>query len=272
MIKLIACDMDGTLLNSKKELPPQLPKLLEILREKGVTFAVASGRSLVTMTDLFGEELMKEMVFICDNGACVRMPHTEPVYHCLPFDVVHHVLDLCREHGGVVPVLCCVGGIYYPDSAREQFRQEINNFYFQFNTFPYDELYHISDPVMKIALCDMAGPAEHIYPILNPLLGEQYELAVSGALWMDIMCKGVHKGAAVRTLQERMGITAQETMTFGDYGNDVTMLREAYYGCAVANATDEVKAAARYLVPSNDENGVVKTICEYLEISMEELD
>ena len=193
MLKLIACDMDGTLLNSQKQLPPQLPALLQKLREMNVTFAVASGRSKVALTNLFGE-WADEMIFICDNGACVQMPHAEPVFQCLPFEIVHQVLEICSQQEHVVPVLCCTHGIYYPVSAKEQFQQEINNFYVQFTTCSYEELYRITDPVMKIALCDLNNPAKHIYPILNPLIGAQYELAVSGPLWMDIMCKGAHKG------------------------------------------------------------------------------
>ncbi len=270
MLKLIACDMDGTLLNSQKQLPPQLPALLQKLREMNVTFAVASGRSKVALTNLFGE-WADEMIFICDNGACVQMPHAEPVFQCLPFEIVHQVLEICSQQEHVVPVLCCTHGIYYPVSAKEQFQQEINNFYVQFTTCSYEELYRITDPVMKIALCDLNNPAKHIYPILNPLIGAQYELAVSGPLWMDIMCKGVHKGAAIQTLQKKMGITPAETMVFGDYGNDITMLQAADYSCAMANATDAVKSIARFIVPSNDENGVVKTICQHLSIPIESL-
>ena len=269
MIKLIATDMDGTLLDSKKQLPAELPVILKELREKEITFAVASGRSLVTLKGLFGE-MMDDIIFICDNGACIQMPGEKPVYHCLPFEIVHRVLDICKEHPDVVPVLCSVKNIYYPIQAKEQFRQEINNFYYQFEMLDYAHLYHVTDPVMKIALCDMRNPAKHIYPVLKSLIGEEYELAVSGALWMDIMCKGVHKGAAIRELQEKMGISREETMAFGDYGNDVTMMHEAYYSCAMENAAEEVKKAARFLVPSNDENGVVRTICRYTGIDCQQ--
>jgi hypothetical protein len=268
MIRLIACDMDGTLLDSNKQLPSELPELLQILKQRGVTFAVASGRSMVALTHLFGD-LADDMIFLCDNGACVQMPHQEPVVQCMPFDIVHHVLHLCAEQEAVTPVLCCVGGIYYPARAKAQFQKEINNFYVNFTTCSDAEMFRITDPVLKIALCDMENPATHMYPILQPRIGDRYELAVSGAVWMDIMCKGVHKGAAIRTLQEKLGISAEETMVFGDYGNDLSMMQEAYYSCAMANGTEEVRKAARFVVPSNDENGVVRTICEQLQISLE---
>ena len=70
MIQLIATDMDGTLLDEEKQLPAQLPALLEELYRRDITFAVASGRSHMMLTNLFGE-LAEEIIFICDNGACV---------------------------------------------------------------------------------------------------------------------------------------------------------------------------------------------------------
>ena len=79
MIQLIATDMDGTLLDNEKRLPPQLPALLEELYRRDITFAVASGRSHMMLTNLFGE-LAEEIIFICD----VMYPHEAPMLHSLP--------------------------------------------------------------------------------------------------------------------------------------------------------------------------------------------
>lgn len=73
MVKLIAADMDGTLLDDQKRLPNGFPKLLECLAKRGVAFAVASGRSYPALQMLFGEK-SEELLMICDNGAHVRIP------------------------------------------------------------------------------------------------------------------------------------------------------------------------------------------------------
>lgn len=111
MVKLIAADMDGTLLDDQKRLPNGFPKLLECLAKRGVAFAVASGRSYPALQMLFGKKT-EELLLICDNGAHVRIPGKAPVYQCMPFSVVHAVLDLCQKLPSVVPVLCGVDGIY----------------------------------------------------------------------------------------------------------------------------------------------------------------
>ena len=136
MVKLIAADMDGTLLDDQKRLPNGFPKLLECLAKRGVAFAVASGRSYPALRMLFGEK-SEELLMICDNGAHVRIPGKAPVYQCMPFSIVHAVLDFCLTLSTVVPVLCGVDGIYYPKAAKSQFEQEITNFYVQFSAIPY---------------------------------------------------------------------------------------------------------------------------------------
>lgn len=269
MIQLIATDMDGTLLNPEKKLPQQLPALLEELYHRDITFAVASGRSHMALTSLFGE-MAEEMIFICDNGACVMYPHEAPLLHSLPQTTVHHVLELCKTLTDVVPVLCGFHNIYFPADANNAMQTEIKRFYLHFKTVSYETLYTIDEPVLKIALCDINGPEHQTYSVMQNAFGSDYELFISGDCWMDIMCKGVTKGAAVNSLQERLGITAAETMTFGDYDNDISMLECAEYSYAMKNAPERVRTHANHLAPSNAENGVVRVICETLGIHLEE--
>lgn len=132
-------------------------------------------------------------------------------------------------------------------------------------------LYAVDEPILKIALCDTNGPTREAYPAMRDALGDKYELLISGDCWMDIMCKGITKGAALRELQERMGITPAETMAFGDYDNDITMLQCAEFSYAMENASDRVKLQARHTAPANTKNGVVRVLCETLGIHPESL-
>jgi Cof subfamily protein (haloacid dehalogenase superfamily) len=266
MIKLIATDMDGTLLDDQKRLPAAFPQLLSLLEERQIAFAVASGRSYPALQILFGEKT-DSLFLICDNGAHVRIPGQEPVYQYLPFSVVHAVLDLCQQLPNVVPVLCGVEGIYYPISARESFQKEISNFYVQFSALEYPALYKLTDPIIKIAFCAMDGASQTLYTALHAQFGAEYELVISGAVWMDLMCKHVSKGMALARLQERLQITPEETAAFGDYQNDVSMFTQAYYSYAMGQASAEVKAQARFVAPPNTENGVVRTIYRLLQLS-----
>ena len=194
MIQLIATDMDGTLLDNEKRLPPQLPALLEELYRRDITFAVASGRSHMMLTNLFGE-LAEEIIFICDNGACVMYPHEAPMLHSLPKEVIRQTLDACHQLSTAVPVLCGFHHIYYPENNNAAMQREIQRYYRDPQVVPYDMLYAVDEPILKIALCDTNGPTREAYPAMRDALGDKYELLISGDCWMDIMCKGITKGA-----------------------------------------------------------------------------
>lgn len=269
MVKLIAADMDGTLLDDQKNLPAGFSDLLACLAKRGVAFAVASGRSYPALRMLFGEK-SEELLMICDNGAHVRIPGKAPVYQCMPFSIVHAVLDFCLTLSTVVPVLCGVNGIYYPKAAKSQFEQEITNFYVQFSAIPYAELYSVTDPIIKIALCAMDGSMEQVYAALRERFGENYEIVISGDVWMDMMCKQVSKGNALADIQSLLQVSPAETMAFGDYQNDISMFAKADYSYAMGQASDAVKQHARFVAPPNTENGVVRTICEVLQITEKE--
>ena len=86
------------------------------------------------------------------------------------------------------------------------------------------------------------------------------KMTISGDMWLDCMAPGINKGEAVRTLQESLGISPEETMVFGDQMNDIEMLGRAYYSFAVGNAREEVKRAARFEADTNRNNGVLKIL------------
>jgi hydroxymethylpyrimidine pyrophosphatase-like HAD family hydrolase len=87
---------------------------------------------------------------------------------------------------------------------------------------------------------------------------------VSGEHWVDVMNSTANKGAALRGLQRALGITPAQTMVFGDYLNDLEMLDAADWSFAMANAHPEVVRRARHLAPSNNDNGVLRTISRVL--------
>ena len=270
MIQLIASDMDGTLLDADKKLPSQFPALLEELYRRDITLAIASGRSRTALLSLFGD-LAEELIFICDNGACVMQPHDAPIFHNLPDQTIRDVLDLCDTMPDTIPVLCGFHHIYFPENADQAVENEIRRFYLDYHKVPYSALYQTKEPILKIALCNMHGTAAYTAPMIQERFGSQYEIPVSGDYWMDLMCKGITKGAAVQDLQKQLGITPAETMTFGDYENDISMMECAEYSYAMANAPEHVQKHAKHIAPANTENGVVRTICEVLGIHMDSL-
>lgn len=267
MIQLIVCDMDGTLLHDDKSLPDTFPRLMEELYRRDIYFAVASGRSKVAAASLFGD-WGEEMLFICDNGACLSIPHHPPVLQLLENEAVLKTLDACRSLPSAVPVLCGTQHFYSRKDMDAATEAEIERYYKNRVEIPGEGGYTPAEPILKIALCDMRFLESKTVPAIKRALGDKYEQIVSGKVWMDIMRKGISKGKTLAALQERLGVAPEQTMAFGDFDNDVTMLERAAYGYAMENAPDRVKAKAKFIAPSNQEDGVIKVICERLGLHL----
>ena len=261
MVKLIASDMDGTLLDDNKNLPENFREMIDTIEKYGMKFIIASGRSYSALTYLFGD-LLDRLDFICDNGAYMVIDGKTYEPSIIPDSTVKSIIKTCDEIGNTSPVLCGEKGIYYHKSAKEQFEKEINNFYVQFQAV--DNLLEIDDRIFKIAICDILNPVNNCYPIMNERFGNDYSLQVSGPLWMDVMNKNVNKGTALAKIKKKMGITSSEVMAFGDYYNDIDLLNEAEYSYTMANACEDMHKYSNYRALSNNENGVVNAIYDYI--------
>ena len=125
------------------------------------------------------------------------------------------------------------------------------------------DLRDLTQPCVKLSIYKAHNLEEEAAGI-RKLFEERMKVTMSGEMWMDCMAKGVCKGWAVQTLQESLDIRPEETLVFGDQQNDLEMLERAYYSFAVANATDEVRRAARFQADSAKNLGVLKVLGELL--------
>ena len=98
-------------------------------------------------------------------------------------------------------------------------------------------------------------------------MSETFKVSLSGHEWVDIMNLTVNKGEAIRLIQKKYDISYEETMAFGDYLNDYEMMKSCYYSYAMKNAHEDLKEICRFEAPSNDENGVIKTIKKITQIN-----
>lgn len=260
MIKLIATDMDGTLLDENGRLPEKFFETLEKLKEKNIKFVAASGRPYPTLYENFKPK-SDYLDYICDNGSYVVLNDREPVINGLKKEVVHDVIKACEKIENVVVILCGVNGAYHMPCPQE-FLNEIDKYYIQKHVV--DDLYTVDDNIFKIAVCDLNISADNSYKILNPLFGKENKVVVSGALWVDINGKYVNKGAALKEIQECYGISYEETMVFGDFYNDIEMLKEAHYSFVMENANEDMKQYGNFIAKSNREAGVIQAINEYV--------
>lgn len=260
MIKLIASDMDGTLLNDKKEFPHDFDEVLDRLHEKNVHFVVASGRSYSTLKLNFEGKLDK-LDFICDNGAYVVVNGELVSMSILDKKYVKKIIEICRGMKRVIPVLCGVHGIYFEKNDSE-FYDEVTRFYLNYNCV--EDISAVDDDIFKIAICDYNGAEVNGYPMIKAEFKDELSVAVTGPHWIDIMNKGINKGAALKSIREELKISREETMAFGDYFNDAEMVADAGFGFVMENAHPEMKKYGKYTAESNNNEGVTKAIWEYV--------
>ena len=262
MIRLIAADMDGTLLDSEKRTPKELPEVVRALNQKGIRFVIASGRQMASLLRDMGE-LADELTYIAENGAVIvdqgRQLYVDP----MDKDVVRRVLEETKNETGMYPVLCCPDRAVIGADSPEEFRRNVKMYYESTEVVP--DLLRSLDViggVCKMAFYDEGDAERHEYPILKRLFADDMPVILSSYSWVDIMKPGTHQGQGMKTLQRLLGIRPEECMAFGDYFNDVELLESVGESYAMGNALDEVKAVAKYIAPTNDENGVMRVIKE----------
>lgn len=259
MIKFIATDMDGTLLNTQAEVHGDFPEVLEKIKANNILFAIASGRQYYNLLDKF-EEMKDHILFIAENGTYVVYKGEEILVNAVERELANELIRIGRTIKNADIVLCGKQAAYI-EKADERLIKEVEKYYAKYKIVENLEL--VEDEILKVTLCDFAGSEQNSL-VYYKAYSDKVQVTVSGQIWLDMVAKGVNKGVAIKHIQELFNITHEECMVFGDYLNDLEMMDSAYHSYAMANAHEELKKRARFVTKSNDENGVLETICSYL--------
>ncbi|GAA5026178.1 Cof-type HAD-IIB family hydrolase [Microbacterium fluvii] len=265
-IRLIAADMDGTLLLPGGRIPDRLWALLRRLDERGIAFAPASGRQLATLQSMFAG-VDGELDYIAENGAYVVRGDEEVSSDAMDQSVVAAVVGRIRslvQDGELrAGLVICGKRSAHIESTEPDFVAEVERYYAKLSTT--DDLLAVDDQVLKLAVYDFDGGEAHTAPAFADF-EKTHQVVVSGAHWVDIMNATVNKGVALQNLQRALGITPAQTMAFGDYLNDVELLKSADWSYAMDNAHPDVQAVARHRAPSNADEGVIEVIEQLLDL------
>lgn len=260
MIKLIATDMDGTLLNEKGQIPENFHYILDKLEEKNVKFVVASGRPYFTLYENFAP-VSNKLYYICDNGAFVVEKGEIISISIMDKFKVNEMIHCIESIPNTEIILCGKNGAYHKPCAKE-FSFEIDKYYVKKHVV--EDLTKVNDEIFKIAICSLNSSAATSHNILTSKFGKEFMVVVSGEAWIDIMNQDVNKGAALKKIQESENFSYNETMVFGDFYNDIEMLKNAHYSFVMENANEDIKQHGNFIAPKNTENGVIKTIEKYV--------
>ncbi len=258
-IRLIAADMDGTLLDDDDAVHDDFWPLVERLHERGILFCPASGRQYYNLRERF-EPIVDDVVFIAENGTYVVHGDKELSSDCLDRDVARQLIGVARDlmaDGKDVGAVLCGKRSAYIERADQVFRGEVDKYYHRLEVV--GDLDAAEDDILKVAIYDFVSSEEISAPAYAEF-ADTHQVVVSGQHWLDVMNQHANKGAGIRHIQEALGITRDQTMVFGDFLNDLEMMDEATYSFAMANAHPVLAERARFRAPGNTDNGVVRTI------------
>lgn len=258
MIKLIITDLDGTFLNSNGDYDREyFATIYHLIVEKGVHFAVCTGKQCEIVEELFGK--YSSQIWIVGDSATHIKYNNEIIYQSFISNALGlRIIDtLKRVNLNHTIIACTPEGAFIQASLSQRLKDKIRRSYF--NVIEVDDFNFLPHDFIKITVYDEEGNCFQTREHLTIFDKEAY-IVVSDSQWIDIADYGVNKGTTIEKLQHILNITPDETMAFGDGYNDIELLSRSEYSFAMRNAFDQTKAVANFVIGSNDENSVLKTI------------
>ncbi|MGR5522582.1 Cof-type HAD-IIB family hydrolase [Vibrio sp. PNB22_4_2] len=266
MYKLIALDMDGTLLNSDKIISEENKQAIAKARAAGVTVVLASGRPLEGMQDKLDELCIdsdKDFVLYY-NGSMVKNIGTNEIIHQQIIDgkAAKKIARNAQELGAFVHAFSQEHGLITTENnPYTDIEAKINGLEITEMNFEALEDDH---PIIKAMMVAEPNTLNDVIAALPTELREEFTVVQSAPFFLEFLNPLSNKGIGVAAIAEYLGINAEEVICMGDAENDHHMLQYAGLGIAMANAMAETKQIADYITKSNDDHGVARSIEKFV--------
>jgi Cof subfamily protein (haloacid dehalogenase superfamily) len=255
--KLVAIDIDGTLLNDQYELTETTKEALRRTEEEGVKIVLCSGRAPLSVLPIL-EEAGIEGYFISHNGAVTTHSKTREILYEAGFfaDSLKDIIQYCRTSN--IHTDFCTAFDMYTEKLDDE---EVVKMYQQYHAEPklVEDVLAMQDRLVKFTLFaadEVLTKAHADFQGMNLPV----QTIRSGPYYIDIIEKATSKGTALSNLAKHLQIPMSQTVAIGNYYNDLEMIKMAGIGVAVANAPDDVKQQADLVVASNNDNGVAAAL------------
>lgn len=266
MYTILALDLDGTLTTSKKQITAHSKQAIRGAMEKGVKIVLASGRPVLGIAPvarelgLFGHDAYilaynGGQLISCKDESVVweRTVSLEAIHACFSYAKDNNLAALAYDENGIITEM--------PDD--EHVHIEAYN-----NAIPIRKVENLNAlmvlPQPKVMIVGDPRRLQKAKVDLDQLVGSGADLGFSEPCFMEITAKGVQKASSLDVLLSLLEKTRETLMVVGDGLNDVPMFKIAGLAVAMANASDEVKAHAKAITTSNDEDGVALAIEKYI--------
>ena len=267
MIKLVAIDLDGTLLDSKKDISPRNKATLMEAKTAGVKIVLCTGRPLKAIEVYLDELELRDNgdYSITFNGGLVQKNKSGEIMEkvLMPLEDIRELHELAVGLDVPLDVLSDGLVLQLPSSPNyTSIYSELNNLL----TFEATQLDKLSaDGVYnKVVIALEADYLDEQIKKIPSEFYDRYEVIKTRKNLLEFMPKGITKAYGLSLLAKDLGIKQEEIMTIGDEENDLPMIEYAGLGVAMENAVPEVKAAAQVITDTNDRDGVAKVVETYV--------
>ena len=257
-IKLIASDMDDTLLNSKCQISARNEAAIKSALAAGKIFLLATGRMYVSVRP-YAERLGLDVPLVTYNGALVKGSLSGKVFYeqKMTLSTANEVLAYCKEKGYYLQ-------LYVGDSILIHTENECSRMYSKISgiqtTAIGDAVYYTEEAPNKILVMTKAEEFQNVWQDFANKFKGKLDVTSSKDNFLELMEPGINKWEAVKAVAASYGVKPEEIMCIGDSNNDVKMIANAGIGVAVSNAKDAVKNHAKIVTASNDNDGVALVI------------
>jgi len=263
--KIIALDIDGTLISSEHKMLPETKEAIILAQEKGLKVVLASGRPTPGMMNLAEElELARFGGFVLsyNGGRITNIKTKEIIYEVfLKPEEAHEIYDLAKENQ--VNIMAYDGVDIITEDHDEYIQIESD-----INAMPLRSTGDFKKAVVNQTIKTLTtGTPEVIAEVETSYIqtfGDRFSICRSMPFFLEVMPQGVNKAIGLGRLLKTLDMTPDDLVACGDGFNDVEMVKCAGFGVAMGNATPEVKAVADYVTKSNDDNGIVEVLENFI--------
>ena len=288
MYKLVAIDLDGTMLNSYGIVTQNTKEVIKKVQEKGIEVIIASGRTINSVKN-FSKEINSENYFISGNGAITYDIKNDKILYenVLSKNKAQQVIKICEENSiyysvytenGIITKNLNYNTLYYYKENLNKEEKEKTHINIVQDVYNYIE--EKDEKILKIMICDnnqlvFKSILKKIKEITDieildvshmsrKLIKQGTEEIALEYFYTEITSKNVDKWNALEMLIEMLNITKDEVITIGDNANDVKMIQNAGLGVAMGESAPYIKEQANIVTESNDNDGVAKILQQYL--------
>ncbi|MDT8715372.1 HAD family phosphatase [Clostridium sp. 19966] len=268
--ELCLCDMDGTLLNSKDIISKENEAALKKLQQNGVEVIIASGRVDLMVKSFIKQLDLKGHVISCNGGLIRNITTGEIIYSKeIAPNLSKMILNYCMDFN--INFLVYTANMVYSNrnNPRATKFENLNKILDKDLQLPIGYIdstsIEIIDNINVLKILMVCDDNEQVKLLQNKFSHFAELTVVSSAnCLLDIMAANISKGNALKILIDKLGISREKVIAFGDNYNDLEMLQYAGMPIAMENSVEEIKKVGKYITKSNDESGIAYAINNFI--------